>query len=265
MNKKINIFILGILIYLSTSIPTMCDVISGQVNQNEIKNNKSKIVDSMTQAPISGAAVSIPNLNYKTKSAKDGSFELNTDITKKVILSVEKEGYRPFSLTIDKNMASKPLKLGIERTQAGDITIQSDLCHLGDDVFSDTSANSSEFRIRSSGPYLSKSFKIAPLKNNEKAVLIIGSIIGLDTKLAKEMGQNQIAHVYSSPAEIYFNGERIGELNLNGDNQEIEIPRQLIRTNNELTIKTGRNLFQHAYIDYDDIEIAGIRLEIKQK
>ena len=35
--------------------------------------------------------------------------------------------------------------------------------------------------------------------------------------------------------------------------------------NNELTIKTGRNLFQHAYVDYDDIEIAGLRFEIKDK
>ena len=57
----------------------------------------------------------------------------------------------------------------------------------------------------------------------------------------------------------------MSELNIHGDNQEVDIPRQLIRETNEVTIKTGRNLFQHAYIDYDDIEIANIRFEIKDK
>ena len=90
---------------------------------------------------------------------------------------------------------------------------------------------------------------------------MIGTVIGLDTKLAKEMGQNRIASVYSSPAEIFFNGQKIGELNINGDNQEILIPRNLIRPTNEVTVRTGKNLFQHAYVDYDDIELANLRIE----
>lgn len=242
-----------------------CETISGKVNQNAMLKSKNKIVDSYTQKPVTGAAVSIPSLGYRTTSAQDGTFELNTEINEKAILSVQKDGYRPFSLTIDENIASRPLKLGIEKSKAGDISIESELCHLGDDVYSETSANSAEFKGKSVGAYFSKKFSAKTLRPNEQAVIIIGSVIGLDTKMAKELGQNQIAYVYSSPTEVFFNGEKIGELNINGDNQEISIPRQLLRENNELTIKTGRNLFQHAYIDYDDIEIANIRFEIKDK
>ena len=265
MTVKIKISLFVFLIIILCSQYAFCEVILGRVKQNDTLNKKNKIVDSYTQKPVTGAAVTIPSLGYRTTSDNNGTFELNTEITDKAIMSVQKEGYRPFSLTIDKNIASKPLKLGIEKSKTGDVTIESELCHLGDDVYSETSANSMEFRGKSLGSYFSKSFKAGTLRPNEEAVLIIGSVIGLDTKMAKELGQNQIAYVYSSPAEIFFNGQKVGELNINGDNQEIGIPRQLIRENNEVTIKTGRNLFQHAYIDYDDIEIANIRFEIKDK
>ncbi len=262
MIKKLCI-ILALLMICTSNIKA--EVISGKVNQNEMLKSKNKIVDSYTQKPVTGAAVSIPSLGYRTTSSSDGTFELNTQINDKAILSVQKDGYRPFSLTIDENIASKPLKLGIEKSKMGDVTIESELCHLGDDVYSETSANSAEFKGKSAGAFFSKKFSTKTLRPNEEAVIIIGSVIGLDTKMAKELGQNQIAYVYSSPTEIFFNGEKIGELKINGDNQEISIPRQLLRDNNELTIKTGRNLFQHAYIDYDDIEIANIRFEIKDK
>ena len=137
--------------------------------------------------------------------------------------------------------------------------------HLGDDVFADTSANSSEFKIKSIGTFFTKKFNMPTLSPAEDAVIVIGSVIGLDTKLAKEMGQNRIASVYSSPAEVFFNGQKIGELNINGDNQEIVIPKNLIHMTNEVTIRTGKNLFQHAYVDYDDIELANIRVETRDK
>ena len=94
---------------------------------------------------------------------------------------------------------------------------------------------------------------------------MFGSVIGLDTKRAKELGKNAIVSVYSSHAEIIFNGQKIGELNMNGDNQQIVIPNMLLRPKNELTVRTGRNLFQHKYIDYDDIEFANLRVEFKDK
>lgn len=265
MSEKIKLLICACIFTSMFCQFALCEVISGKVKQDDLIKKKNQIVDSTTQEPITGAAVSIPSVGFRTTSSNDGTFELNTQVNDKAILSVQKEGYRPFSLTIDREIAANPLKLGIEKTKAGDVTIESDLCHLGDDVYSDTSANSSEFKGKSVGAFFSKKFSANPLRPNEEAVIIVGSIIGLDTKMAKELGQNQIASVYSSPAEVYFNGEKVGELNINGDNQEISVPRQLLRTSNELTIKTGRNLFQHAYIDYDDIEIANIRFEIKDR
>lgn len=266
MVEKIKISALVCIFMFVFCLGASSEVISGKVKQDNLADKKkSMVVDSVTQKPITGAAISIPSAGYRTTSGSDGTFELNTQINDKAILSVQKDGYRPFSLTIDTKVASNPLKLGIEKSKAGDITIESDLCHLGDDVFSETSANSGEFKGKSAGAFFSKKFSAKPPRPNEEAIIIIGSVIGLDTKMARELGQNQIAHVYSSPAEVYFNGEKIGELNINGDNQEISIPRQLLRDENDLTIKTGRNLFQHAYIDYDDIEIANIRFEIKDR
>ena len=79
------------------------------------------------------------------------------------------------------------------------------------------------------------------------------------------MGQNRIAKVYSAPSEVFVNGHRIAKLELNGDNIEILIPKGLLQEENELVIKCGRNLFQSAYVDYDDIEIANLRVEVKER
>ena len=65
----------------------------------------------------------------------------------------------------------------------------------------------------------------------------------------------------------YFNGNLISEIQINGDNQEVRLPKSLINRNGEntVTIKAGKNLFQHAYTDYDDIEIANLRIEVKDR
>ena len=88
-------------------------------------------------------------------------------------------------------------------------------------------------------PYFRKSFN---LKTKDKTVLYIA-----------------VAGLY----ELYFNGNKISEIQINGDSQKIRIPPALIRKNqtNEVTIKTGRNLMQTAYIDYDDIEFMNLFLE----
>lgn len=92
---------------------------------------------------------------------------------------------------------------------------------------------------------------------------MIGSIIGIDTNLARSMGQNKITTAFASPPEVYFNGNKISEIQINGDGQKIKVPLSLIKKNesNEVTIKTGRNLMQTAYIDYDDIEFMNLFFE----
>ena len=81
--------------------------------------------------------------------------------------------------------------------------------------------------------------------------------------MARSLKQNSIVNSYASPPEVYFNGSKIAEIQLNGDGQRIKIPNNLIRNGqlNEVTIKTGRNMKQTAYIDYDDIEIMNLSIQ----
>ena len=216
------------------------------------------LYDSATNAPIGNAKVTIPKYNYSTYTDANGNFDLG-DIKDTTIMSVQKDGYRPFSLTVNNDtFASKPLVLGIQKSDVSDIVIEEGMMHLGDDNYSSSSANAGYFRLHSAGPYFSKTFKMGNASGNN--YLVIGSIVGIDTLMARSMGQNRITNSYASPPEGYFNGIKISEIQLNGDNQKIKLPNNLIRPNmqNEVTIKTGRNLMQRAYIDYDDIEIANL-------
>lgn len=260
MNK----FILLFLFFLIPSF-SLAETISGNVREDNFLNKKSIIIDSETEKAIEGAKVYLPNYGFTTSTDKKGRFELNANIQDKAILQVEKEGYRPFSITVDKSITERPLKLGIQKLNASDIFVDTGVFHLGDDVYSPNSANCYQFKARPIGPYYTKKIKISKPASNKQAVIVFGSVIGLDTKLAKELGQNAIVSVYSSPVEIIFNGQKIGELNMNGDNQQIVIPNGLIRNNNDLTIRTGKNLFQYNYIDYDDMEFANLRIEIRDK
>ena len=85
----------------------------------------------------------------------------------------------------------------------------------------------------------------------------------IDTLMAKKLGQNKVVNSYASPPEVYFNGSKIAEIQLNGDGQRIKLPTNLIRPDrdNEITIKTGKNLMQTAYVDYDDIELMNISIQ----
>lgn len=239
------------------------EVISGKIDRYD-ENYQNKIIDSKTKQPLSGAKITIPDLNYTTYSDSNGIFKLNADVNDKTVLFVEKDGYKVFSLTVDNNVLRNPLKLGIEKTSPFDMQITQGVIHLGDNMFSQNSANSSDFRLYAKGHYLAQTFKKPSFSQNQEVVVKIGTIIGLDTKKAKEFGQNRIAKVYSSPAEVLINGHKIGVLELNGDNIEIAIPKNLLKETNELVIQTGKNLFQTEYIDYDDMELANVRIETKE-
>ena len=222
---------------------------------------ENRIMDSATNTPIGNAKITVPKYNYSTYSDAQGNFDLG-NIKSPAILSVEKEGYRPFSLTVNSyNQAgTKPLVVGIEKSDVSDIVIESGMVHIGDDNYSTASANAGNFRLKSSGPYFTKDFVINNALGSN--YLVIGSILGIDTLMAKTMGQNRIVNAYASPPEVYFNGAKIAEIQLNGDNQKIKLPNNLVRSQqkNQITIKAGRNLMQTVYIDYDDIEIANLSI-----
>ena len=223
----------------------------------------NKIIDSATNSPISNAKITIPKYNYSTYTDTNGNFNFDKNIDSSTIMSVEKEGYRPFSLTINqRNNVSKPLVLGIEKSNISDIVIESSMMHLGDDNYSQSSANADNFRLNTIGPSFSKNFIMKRGTLSSQNYLVIGSILGIDTLLARSMGQNSIVNSYASPPEVYFNGVKIAEIQLNGDNQKIKLPNNLIKAEqaNQITIKAGTNLMQRAYLDYDDIEIANLSI-----
>ena len=227
------------------------------------RGDSNVVIDKNTNQGISGAKVSLPKQNYSTYTDENGVFQLNTYVDGTSILSVEKKNYRPFSMTIDSNSLSAPLTLGIEKTNANDIVIDTDMYHLGDDNYSDLSANAGQFTMKAAGPFYTKIFDLKNIDVKKAVYFVIGSIIGIDTALARSLGQNQITNSYASPPEVYFNGNKIAEIELNGDNQKIKLPKNLIRKNskNEITIKTGRNMLQTSYIDYDDIEFMNLSIE----
>ena len=255
--KKILLVISFIFLF---TLQTQAATVSGGVSKMDI-NSANRVVDAATNAPIGNAKVSLPKYNYSTYTDEYGGFNIGK-VKGPTIMSVEKEGYRPFSLTINDTIAARPMILGIQKSNIADVVIASDVFHLGDDNYSAHSSGAGTFRLRSNGPFFSKTFMLSSDAISSNNYLVIGSIIGVDTLMARSMGQNKIVNSYASPPEIFFNGSKIAEIQLNGDNQKIKIPRNLIRPNqqNEVTIKAGRNLMQTAYVDYDDIEIANLSI-----
>lgn len=262
--KKILKLFLTLIFSIGIFQTGLCETITGNVEKSGTKI-QNRVIDANSNQGIPFATIKIPTKKFETKSDKDGFFKLNADINGSAIMSVEKDGYRPFSITVDKDNISNPIIIGIEKTQITDLNLETDVIHLGDNNYSEKSANSSEFKLRSAGPYYSKTFKISQVGADENVYFVIGSVIGVDTLLARQMGQSHVTTSYASPAQIYFNGNKIGEIKYNSDNQQILLPKQLIKQNNsnELTIKTGKNLFQKSYIDYDDIEVANLHIEFK--
>lgn len=257
------IYILGFITILSTATPAFATLFTGGVTKvGEQESNQ--VIDSQTGAGVEFARITIPQKNFRTYTDANGNFEIKkVQITQPTIMNIEKEGYRPFSLTINNNESlNNPIKIEIAKSEAMDISLDSEILHLGDDSFSKDSANASDFKLKSIGPYYSKDFIMTENAKHSTNYLVIGSIVGLDTKLAKAMGQNRIRTAYSSPAEIYFNGKMIGQLQVNGDGQRIKIPNSLINANskNQITIKTGQNLMPSDHIDYDDIEIMNLSI-----
>ena len=258
MKNLLNILII---ILLATS-PAISATFQGGVSEQG-QGTSSRIIDKNTGEGVGGARIDLPKQNYSTHTDKDGFFELDTSIDGTSIMSIQKKDYKPFSMTIDKKSLDAPIVVGIEKSNASDISIDTNMYHLGDNSFSELSANAGEFMAQAIGPFYTKRFTLKNINVSKPVYLIIGSIIGIDTAMARSMGQNSIPNAFATAPEVYFNGNKISEIQLNGDGQKIKLPPSLIRKNqvNEITIKTGRNIMQTAYIDYDDIEFMNLIIE----
>lgn len=255
---------LTILLLMLISGNAFASVITGEIRK-ENQLNENIIYDNSTNLPIEGVVIKIPAKNYITKTDKNGSFKLKTKLDSPAIMALEKNGYKPYSMTLSDNGAANPIQIGIEKTTPNDIIIDTKMIHIGDDSYSERSANASEFSLLSAGSFYSNDFKIKSFSPENELFLIIGSIIGIDTIHAQQLGQSNVISAYASPPEIYINGNKIAEIKINGDNQKIKVPKGLIHFNgfNNLTIKAGRNLQKFTSIDFDDIEFTNILFEIK--
>jgi len=252
--------ILSFFILLNLVLPIYAKTYEGSVSEKGLRSNR--IIDKATGQGIGGAKITLPKENYSTKTNKDGYFELDTAIDGTSILSVQKDKYKPFSMTVTQKTFDTPLEVSIEKSNAHDISIDANMYHLGDGSFSDNSANAAEFQSNVIGPFYTKRFNLKHLNLSAPIYLVIGSIIGIDTIMARSMGQNLRPNAYASPPEVYFNGNKVSEIQINGDGQKIKLPRNLVKRGvNEVTIRTGRNLSQRAYIDYDDIEFMNLSIE----
>lgn len=258
MKKLFATIIIGLLLSLNGNAAIM----QGGVSENSAAKY-NRIIDKNTQTPVSGAKIRIPQTGYTTYSDNSGKFAMPSYVPQNSILSVQKQNYKPFSLTINDRNINAPLSIGIEKSNKFDIIVDTEIYHIGDNNYSMASANAVEFRSKAVGPVYRKNFFMPAGSNTKQKYLVIGSIIGIDTALARGMGQNNITTSYASPPKIYFNGQKIAEIQINGDNQRIKIPNYLIRPNqnNEIKIAAGINLQQTAYIDFDDIEFMNLNIE----
>ncbi len=251
-----------IIILIFIGLPSFSKVITGEISK-DLKKDVNQVIDAENNVPIEGVIIKIPSKNYQTKTRKDGTFKLGTKFDSPTIMSLEKSGYKPYSMTINDG-GTKPIQVAIEKTTPHDIVVDTNMIHIGDNSFSPRSANANDFSLVSSGPFYSKDFKLKLINAGQELILIIGSIIGIDTIHAQRLGQSKVLTAHSSAPEIFFNGNKIAEIKINGDNQKIKIPFGLIKQNehNNLTIKTGKNLFKTTDIDFDDIEFTNIMFEI---
>lgn len=256
MKKLLSLFLIVNLI-----CPVFADTIQGGVSERRMRK-QNRIIDKQTGDGVSGAQITLPKERYSTKTNKDGYFELDTKIDGTSIMSIQKEKYKPFTMTVTQKSFEHPLEVSIEKSDAHNISIDTSLHHLGDNSFSDNSANAGEFLGEATGPFFTKKFNLKNINTHTPVYLVIGSVIGIDTLIARSMGQNGHPNAYASPTEVFFNGNKVADVQINGDGQKIKLPPNLVKRGvNEVTIKTGRNLMQTSYVDYDDIEFMNLSIE----
>lgn len=246
--------------YISAHSKTLEAVVSkDRVKSTVTEDNLKKyvVLDSATNLPVPFAKIILPKENFTTYTDANGRFDINTKIKENSILAVQKEGYRPFSLTIKDS--ENPFTVKIDTAKPFDVVIDSSVCHLGDNVYSPTSANCHQFKAKSVGNSYTKTFNLKKQGISQNFYFVIGTLIGLDTRLAKVLGQNWLTTAYSSPAEVFLNGNKISELHVNGDNLRVKLPNNLIRNgDNTITVKTGKNVTDSSVLDYDDIEFMNL-------
>lgn len=255
-----------LIVLLSLQQQGLSQVLSGCVNKEHIVQGSGIVIDGRTVKPVEGATVSIPSKNIYTVTNEYGEFNLGLKEVNPVILSIKKPGYKPFSTVIDKQCLSQPMTVVIVKNSLNELVIDSKLHHLGDNKFSDRSANAGDFSTQAAGTYFIHEFYLDNIDTARSIALKIGSVIGIDTKIAQSLRQSNVRSSCSSPVKVYLNSQKIGEISFNGDNHVFPVPQNLLKANryNIVKIETGVNLDSDRSVDYDDIEFMNLFLDISR-
>lgn len=241
-------------------------ILSGTVCQDHLMKETGVVIDGKTGQPVSGALVEVPAQQKSTLTDDHGAFQLHMRKGIPAIMSVKKKGYRPYSLIVNESNPQKPLEIAIQERSSNEILIDAELRHLGDNKFSNNSANAGDFSASAIGATFLQEFYVDELDPTKDIALIIGSIIGIDTRAAQILNQSNVKTSASSPVKVYFNSQKIGEIIYNGDNHMFPVSPDLVRANryNIVKIETGVNLNSDSNVDYDDIEFMNLFLDIQQ-
>lgn len=109
MKKVLSLVILSIF----TLLPLNAATFQGGVAEQG-SGNASRIIDKQTGEGVGGADIRLPKQNYSTRTDSSGFFELDTQINGPSIMSVQKENYKPFTMTINDKTFDAPIVVGIE-------------------------------------------------------------------------------------------------------------------------------------------------------
>ncbi|MGA7954010.1 MAG: dockerin type I domain-containing protein [Gloeobacterales cyanobacterium] len=253
-------------------------------------SSSGRVLDQKTGEPIPNAEVQIPEEGITVRTDNYGRFTLPRELPSDRILTTRASEYAPFSLTTRKDQKGS-YDLRLEQLGPRLVVLDDQLHHLGDNNFSPQSANAGSFRLRAEGVELTRSFSLSKLPRSG-VTLRIGSLIGLDTAASIQAGQSGLRTAAQEPLQVLLNGQRVQELTLNGDRIQILLPQEGLRVgNNTLTLRTGQatnyqmvenrdggffpllgsflglrvgyNNVQKI-MDYDDIELAHVTIEIPE-
>ncbi|GAB4210999.1 MAG: dockerin type I domain-containing protein [Synechococcales cyanobacterium] len=196
-----------------------------------------RVVDRASGQPLANVEVAIPGAGISVRSDDQGRFQLPASIPQDQILVAKLDNYLPYSQTTDGELS---LNVMLDRwDQTKTLVLQSDVVHLGDDRYSPDSAGADQFRLRTQGTELVRSFTVTRPPTRDP-LLRIGSLIGLDTAAAVRAGQSRIRGADMSPMRVFLNGTPVGSIELGGNNLSVSLPRSLVQMGqNTVTLRTG--------------------------
>ncbi len=215
---------------------------------------QGEVRDAASNMPVPDAQVTLPDLGFRMKTDAQGRYSVPRYLGKQpIIMSIEKPGYAPFAVSISET-GYPPFTLRLQK-MLQQLVLDTELRHLGDGSYSPGSSSAMSFRKAPDGPAIRIPFSLKGVSLSHASRLQIGSIIGLDTPMVHFLTGNDM-DVTATPLIVKLNGSTIAQIQVNGDNQQIRIPKALLRANtiNTLEFETGYQYNDSGRLDYDDME-----------